>query len=87
MKVTVVFLGRASDLVGARVVDVDLPEGSKLIDLVKVLGEKVSPVLAERYLKGHYIFVFYVNGVPVDDKNYILRDGDRVVLITPEMGG
>jgi len=47
----------------------------------------VSRVISDRYFKGHYIFVLYVNGVPTDDPNRELKNGDRVVFITPEMGG
>ncbi len=87
MRVYVVLLGRASDLAGVVHLVLDLPENSKLADLIRVLGEKVNPVLAKRYFEGHYIYVIHVNGVAVDDPNYTLHDGDRVVFITPEMGG
>lgn len=87
MKITLVLLGRASEIAGGGVYSVELEEGSKLRDLVRVIGEKISPVLAERYSMGHYIFVFHVNGVPVDNLDYPLKNGDRVTLITPEMGG
>ncbi len=87
MKITVVLLGRASELAGANIVELELPEGSKVRDLMKTLGERVNPVLAERYFKGHYVFVVYVNGVAIDNPDTVLKDGDRVALITPEMGG
>jgi len=87
MRVYVVLLGRAGDLAGVTHLVLDLPENSKLADLIRALGERVSPVLAKRYFEGHYIYVVHVNGVAVDDPNYTLRDGDRVVLVTPEMGG
>jgi len=87
LKITVVLLGRASELAGANIVELELPEGSKVRDLMKTLGERVNPVLAERYFKGHYVFVVYVNGVAIDNPDTVLKDGDRVALITPEMGG
>ena len=87
VKVTVVFLGRASEIAGVNIVDVELVDGAKLKDLIEVLGERVSRVISDRYFKGHYIFVLYVNGVPTDDPNRELKNGDRVVFITPEMGG
>ncbi|MGC8982223.1 MAG: MoaD/ThiS family protein [Desulfurococcaceae archaeon] len=87
MKITVVLLGRASELAGTNIVELELPEGSKVRDLMKALGERVNPVLAERYFKGHYVFVVYVNGVAIDNPDTVLKDGDRVALITPEMGG
>jgi molybdopterin synthase sulfur carrier subunit len=87
MRVHVVFLGRASDIAGINLLELDIEEGATLRDLIKIIGERVNPVLAERYFKGHYIFVTYINGVPVENPNTKLKDGDRVVLITPEMGG
>jgi molybdopterin converting factor small subunit len=87
MRIHVVLLGRAGELAGVSNVTLDLPENSKLIDLIRALGERLNPALAKRYFEGHYIYVVHVNEVAVDDPNYILHDGDRVVLVTPEMGG
>jgi molybdopterin synthase sulfur carrier subunit len=87
LKVTVVFLGRASDLVGVNIVELELPEGSKLRDLVKTIGEKINPIIADRYFKGHYISIIHINGVATNDLERELRDGDRITFITPEMGG
>jgi len=87
MKVYVVLLGRAGDLAGTTSLTLELPENSKIADLIRAIGEKINPVLAKRYFEGHYIFIIHVNGVAIDNPNYVLRDGDRVVLITPEMGG
>lgn len=87
MKVTVVFLGRASDISGVNVLEVELPEQARLKDLIRAIGEKVNPELAKRYFQGHYIFVIHINGIAIDNPEYKLHNGDRVTLITPEMGG
>lgn len=82
-----VILGRASEIAGTNYVEVELPPGARLRDLIKALGEKTNPVLSDRYFKGHYIFVVYLNGIPVDNPDLEIKEGDRVTLITPEMGG
>jgi len=40
LKVTVVFLGRASDISGVNVLEVELPEQARLKDLIRAIGEK-----------------------------------------------
>lgn len=87
MKVTVVFLGRASEIAGRTLVVVELPENSTLYDLMKKLGEEVNPAIFKRFIEGHYVFVTYVNGVPTVDVRLKLKDGDRIAFVTPEMGG
>ncbi len=87
MKITVIFLGRASDLAGVNIVELELAEGSRLRDLLKIISEKINPVIAERYFKGHYVSVIHINGVATNDLDRELRDGDRITFITPEMGG
>ncbi|MEZ0394255.1 MAG: MoaD/ThiS family protein [Desulfurococcaceae archaeon] len=84
---TVVLTGRASDLAGVFKVEVELPEGSTLDDLIKAVAEKTNPKLYARYSQGHFVFVTYVNDRPVLSPGHVLSDGDRVVLVTPEMGG
>ena len=87
MKITVIFLGRASDLAGVNIVELELAEGSRLRDLLKIISEKINPVIVERYFKGHYVSVIHINGVATNDLDRELRDGDRITFITPEMGG
>ncbi|WP_440058978.1 MoaD/ThiS family protein [Thermogladius sp. 4427co] len=87
MRVKVVFTGRASEIAGVFTLDVDLPDGSTLDDLVKSLSEKLNPKLYRRFSQGHYVFVTFVNEKPVIDPGFKLRDGDRVTFMTPEMGG
>lgn len=87
VKIGVIILGRASEIAGTNYVELDLPMGARLRDLIKALGEKTNPTLSDRYFKGHYIFVVYINGIPVDDPDIEIKEGDRITLITPEMGG
>ena len=89
MKVTLVLLARAGDLVGGkrRVHVIDLREGATLHDLVLFIRDSISRRLGEGILSGRLIFAIYVNGTQVLSLNTCLRDGDRVVMTTPEMGG
>lgn len=87
MKIRVVLTGRASDLAGRFWLDVELPEGATLDELVKAVSERVNPKIYKRFSQGHYVFVTFVNDRPVLDPSYRLKDGDRVTFVTPEMGG
>jgi len=89
LKVRVMFLARAGDIVGPgkRVVELELPDNATLRDLIQAIKEKVSKRLGEGVLSGRLIFTISVNGVEVADLNYKLSDGDHVVFTTPEMGG
>ncbi|MFZ8791328.1 MAG: MoaD/ThiS family protein [Thermosphaera aggregans] len=87
LKITVVFLGRASELSQKSIITVELPENATLYDLLKKLGETVNPRIFTKFLEGQFVFVTYVNDTPTISLTTPLRDGDRVTLITPEMGG
>ncbi len=88
MKVHVTFLGRASDLVeGRRVYEVELSEGSTLADLLRVIRDKISRRVGEGILEGRLFLYISVNGVGVSSLNHVLKDGDSVTFLTPEMGG
>ena len=89
MKVTVVFLARAGDIVdpSKRVVELELPEGSTLRDLFHEISRSVSRRLGDGVLSGHLIFKIWVDGVETANFMMMLRDGSRVMISTPEMGG
>lgn len=89
MKVTITFLGRASDLISGntRVLVVELPEGSTLRDLFEMIKAKINRRIGEGILEGRLFLYISVNDVGVNTLNYVLRDGDRVTITTPEMGG
>lgn len=88
MRVRVTFLGRSSDLVeGKRVYEVELSEGSTLADLLKIIRDRISRRVGEGILEGRLFLYISVNGVGVLNLNYVLKDGDSVTFLTPEMGG
>ncbi len=89
MKVTITFLGRASDLVdkGSRVLVIEVPEGSTLKELFEIVKERISKRIGEGILEGRLFFYISVNDVGVNTLNYVLKDGDRITITTPEMGG
>ncbi|MGC8975767.1 MAG: MoaD/ThiS family protein [Thermoprotei archaeon] len=88
MKVYVAFLGRASDLVeGRKVYEVELDEGSTLADLLKIIKDKISRRVGEGVLEGRLFLYISVNGVGVFSLSHVLKDGDSVAFLTPEMGG
>lgn len=89
MRVRVMFLARAGDIVGPgrRVVELDLPNNATLRDLLIAIRDKVSKRLGDGVLSGRLIFTISVNGVEVADLGHELSDGDHVVFTTPEMGG
>ncbi|MEO3993312.1 MAG: MoaD/ThiS family protein [Desulfurococcaceae archaeon TW002] len=88
MRVYVTFLGRASDLVeGRKVYEVELSEGSTLADLLRVIRDKISRRVGEGILEGRLFLYISVNGVGVLSLNHVLKDGDSVTFLTPEMGG
>ena len=86
---TVVFLARAGDIVGPdnRIVSLNLPEEATLGDLFRVIKENVSRRLGEGVLSGRLIFRIWVDGVETFNLSHKLRDGSRVIVTTPEMGG
>lgn len=89
MRVTITFLGRASDLISgsSRVLVAELPDGSTLRNLFEVVKEGVSKRIGEGVLEGRLFLYISVNDVGVSTLNHVLRDGDRVTITTPEMGG
>ncbi len=89
MKITVTFLGRAGDIVGDanRIIVLELPEGATLRDLFLAIRDKVSRRLGEGILEGRLIFSIWVDGMETADFGQKLREGSRVTITTPEMGG
>ncbi len=87
MHVHVVFLGRASEIIGRYFTILRLKENATLDDLIREIGRRINERFYKRYIDGHFVFIALVNNKPVIDPRYTLKDGDRVVFITPEMGG
>ncbi len=89
MRVRVVFLARAGDIVGPgkRFAILDLNDDATLRDLLVKIKEEVSERLGKGVLEGRLVFTISVNGVEVSNWDLRLKEGDEVVFTTPEMGG
>ncbi len=87
MRVTIVFLARAGQITGKYLVKLELPEEATIEDLLGEIGKKISKRLYRGIKEGRLVFTIIINGKPVDEPWYRLKDGDRVVFTTPEMGG
>ncbi len=87
MQVTIVFLARAGQVVGKYLAKLELPEKATIEDLLEEIGKKISKRFYRGVKEGRLVFTIIVNGRPVGEPRYRLKDGDRVVFTTPEMGG
>ncbi len=88
VNVTVVFLARAGEVVGKHFARLVLEgDDPTLMDLIEEIGRRISKRFYRGVVDGRLVFAVFVNGKPVGDLYYRLRDGDRVVFTTPEMGG
>ncbi len=87
MQVTIVFLARAGQVVGKHLAKLELPEKATIEDLLEEIDKKISKRFYRGVKEGRLVFTIIVNGKPVDEPGYRLKDGDRVVFTTPEMGG
>lgn len=52
-----------------------------------MIKTKINRRIGEGILEGRLFLYISVNDVGVNTLNYVLRDGDRVTITTPEMGG
>lgn len=89
IKVTVLFLHRAGELIGDkyRIIKLDLPDNATLKDLVVTIRDRINRRVGEGILHGRLWFNIIVDGISVSHLNYPLKNGSRVVFLTPEMGG
>ena len=89
IKVIVLFLHRAGELVGDkhRITKLELPDNATLKHLVFIIRDKISRRVGEGILSGRLWFNIIVDGVSVSHLNYPLKNGSRIVFLTPEMGG
>ncbi len=89
MKVKVIFLHRAADLVSPnkKIVELELDDNSTLKDLLNVIKERVSRRIGEGILEGRLALNIVINDNPTVDLNSRLSDGDVVRFMTPEMEG
>lgn len=87
IKVRAVFLARAGDVVGKHFHDFILDDNATLKDLIEAIGKELSPRFYKGVKSGRLVFAIFVNGKPVDEPGYRLKNNDRIVFTTPEMGG
>ena len=80
MKCKIKAFGISKDIIGSKLLELELPEGSTVMDLKKELFEKYS-AFAE--LKSLYIAL---NNDYADEK-MILKEADEIALIPPVSGG
>lgn len=81
MKVRVLFYAQLSDLLGMRQLDVDVPDGATVRDL---LGQIYAQ---QPTLRPHDKSVLIGAGVEFVDRNYKLKPGDEVSIMPPVQGG
>ncbi|HEY3430774.1 MAG TPA: MoaD/ThiS family protein [Cyclobacteriaceae bacterium] len=80
MKCKIKAFGISKDIVGGKLVELEVPEGKSVADLKKELFEKYPDFNA---LKSLYIAL---NNEYADD-HALLKEGDEIALIPPVSGG
>ncbi|WP_456383059.1 molybdopterin converting factor subunit 1 [Persephonella sp.] len=81
MKVNLLYFSSIKDRLGKSREEVELPDGSKVSDLYKLLEEKY-PQIAESLPS-----VMFAVNEEYADRNTQLKEGDTVALIPPVSGG
>jgi molybdopterin converting factor subunit 1 len=81
MQVRLLFFATLKDIVGARQLQIDLPAGSTIADLLALLEEKYPRVRDYRA-----VILTALNEEYVDQKAQI-HDGDEVAVFPPVSGG
>ena len=81
MKIHVQFYAQLRDLVGMRELDVDLPEGATVRDLLqKIYAQQPA-------LRPHDKSILIGAGVEFVDRNYELKPGEEISIMPPVQGG
>ena len=81
MKVRVQFYSQLRDLAHAALLDVDLPDGATVNELLEKIYEK-TPALRARDKS-----ILIGAGVEFVDRNYKLKPGDEISIMPPVQGG
>ncbi|HXX40984.1 MAG TPA: MoaD/ThiS family protein [Chthoniobacterales bacterium] len=81
MKVHVQFFAQLRDLAGASELDVDLPEGSSVTDLL----EKIYSL--EPRLREHDTTTLVGASVDFVDRNHQIRPNETIAIMPPVQGG
>ncbi len=81
MKVRVQFYAQLRDLVGIRELEVELPQGATVRDLL-------DQVYAQRpALRAHDKSILIGAGLEFVDRNYELKPGEEIAIMPPVQGG
>ncbi len=81
MKVQVQFYSRLRDLVGLSDTEVDVPDGTKVSDLLEKLYRE-TPTLRE-WNKS----ILVASGVEFVSRDHVLREGEAISVMPPVQGG
>jgi molybdopterin converting factor small subunit len=81
MKVQVIFCAQLHDLVGMRQLDVDVPDGATVRDLLRQLYAH------QPKLRQHDKSILIAAGVEFVDRNFKLKPGEEISVMPPVQGG
>ncbi len=81
MNVRISFYSYFKDLAGCAETREDLPPGSTLADLLKILSRRFPK------LEAMATTTLVAVGVEYQDRTYVLKEGDEVSLFPPVQGG
>ena len=81
MKVRAQFYAQLRDLVGSREIDVDLPEGATVRDLLEQVYAQ------QPKLRVYDKSILIGAGVEFVDRNYRLKPGEEISVMPPVQGG
>jgi MoaE-MoaD fusion protein len=81
MKVQVLFYAQLHDLIGMRQLDVDVPDGATVRDLLRQLYAH------QPKLRQHDKSILIAAGVEFVDRNFKLSPGDEISIMPPVQGG
>jgi molybdopterin converting factor small subunit len=81
MKVHVQFFSRLRDLAGLSEMEIDVPEGTKAADLLKILYAQ-TPAMRD-WDKSMLV----ASGVEFVGRDYVLKPDDQISIMPPVQGG
>jgi molybdopterin synthase sulfur carrier subunit len=81
MKVHVQFFSRLRDLAAVQEMELDVPEGTKVADLLEVLYSR-TPALRD-WEKS----ILVAAGVEFVGRDYVVQTGDQISIMPPVQGG
>jgi MoaD family protein len=81
MKIDVQFYAQLRDLIGMRELEVDLPEGATVSELLQAIYAK------QPALRSHDKSILIGAGVEFVDRNHNLKPGEEIAIMPPVQGG